>query len=389
MPTHNVTQLYMGIFDDLDPVEFVGSKDQTNELTEVPGWAPDVVFKSKDLQVVNIIQNDETIGNDTGKLEENDLADRVANPIRGDSITYDLGDGNGPITSYIDSAFNYNATFTLADTGEEDITTMQFIQLENGAIFTNSNSYLDNKTISKIKLYGPARNDFYGTETERSADGLKVNCYASGTLIRTPRGEVAVEDLAAGDLVNTVDDGAAPILWIGHRKLDRVDLQSEPQLRPILIRAGALGEGLPVADLVVSPQHRILVRGAIPQRMFGQAEILVAAKQLVELPGIEVIEDTQEVAYFHLLLADHQLVWANGAPAETMFAGVEALGAMTPDQSAELSAIFPEIAGLSPDRAAEALSPAPARLLAPGRRARRLAERLKKNGTAPISRLAA
>lgn len=384
MPTHTVNQIYFGTFDDLDPTE----GNTRNENTEVAGWAPGEVFNYDQLKMIEITQNDTVVGRRADRLEENDYMFRRTGAIRGDSYTYDLGDGNGPITSYVDSASVYKVKYTLGN-GQVRTGSTAFIQLENGAIFSNPNSLFDNKAIKSIEVVQWVSRNHYGGLVNQSIENGKIACYTAGTLIRTVRGDVPVEELNLGDLVETVDTGLAPILWIGRRKLDRVDLACKSKLRPIRIRAGALGADLPVKDLVVSPQHRVLVKGAIPLRMFGQSEILVAAKELVALDGIEVVEDADEVEYFHLLLARHQLVWANGAPAETLFAGVEALGAMTQDQTSELAGIFPEIAGLSPEDAAARLSPEPARLLAPGRRARQLAERLKKNGAAPISAKAA
>ena len=89
---------------------------------------------------------------------------------------------------------------------------------------------------------------------------VDVTCFARGTRIETPRGAVAVEDLRPGDLVLTRDRGAQPLRWVGSSRVDGGTLASTPRLRPIRIRAGALGRHAPAQDLLVSPQHRILVR---------------------------------------------------------------------------------------------------------------------------------
>ncbi|WP_246175358.1 Hint domain-containing protein [Paracoccus limosus] len=148
-----------------------------------------------------------------------------------------------------------------------------------------------------------------------------VICFARGTLIQTPDGPRAIEDLHPGDLVLTLDHGAQPLRWIGAIRVGATWLALAPRLRPIRIRAGALGAGLPATDLVVSPQHRVLVRSAIAQRMFGATEVLVAAKQLVQIDGIDIATDLPEVEYFHLLFDRHEVVIANGAPTETLFTG--------------------------------------------------------------------
>lgn len=103
------------------------------------------------------------------------------------------------------------------------------------------------------------------------------------------------------------------------------DLTDSPNLRPIRICRGALGPDLPKADLIVSPQHRIPVRSKIAQKMFGTMEVLVAAKQLCQLDGADVVEELTEVTYVHFLFDDHQIVLANGAEAESLHTGTEAL----------------------------------------------------------------
>ncbi len=180
------------------------------------------------------------------------------------------------------------------------------------------------------------------TGTDISYDNTNVMCFTAGALIRTPHGPRRIETLRPGDLVTTCDHGAQPVRWIGRRVLDAVDLAAAPRLRPIRIRAGALGKGAPSADLTVSPQHRVLLRSRIAQRMFDAPEILTAAKNLLGFPGIEIAGDLDRVEYVHLLLDRHELVSVNGALAETLFTGPEAWQALSPQQRDEIRAIFPE-----------------------------------------------
>lgn len=70
-------------------------------------------------------------------------------------------------------------------------------------------------------------------------------------------------------------------------------------------------------DLLVSPQHRILVRSKVAQRMFGKQEVLAAAKHLLTLDGIEIADDVQETTYYHILFDRNEIVYADGAEAET------------------------------------------------------------------------
>jgi len=224
--------------------------------------------------------------------------------------------------------------------------------------------------------FAPANNDIqsiFGLGTY--ADLLP--CFVGGTLIATDRGERPIETLQPGDLVLTKTSGLKPIRWVGSRSLSKFELRRKPKLRPIHIAQGALGGGTPTTDLFVSPQHRILVRSNIVQRMFGSGEVLVAAKHLLDIDGIEVVKDLSTVEYFHILFDQHEIVWSNGAETESLYTGSEALKALHPDAQDEIFALFPS---LQPDTEIS-----PMEMAAPfstGRKGRRLAYRHAKNQTA-------
>ena len=193
----------------------------------------------------------------------------------------------------------------------------------------------------------------------------EVYCFVSGTLIQTRRGPVAVEALAVGDEVLTRDNGFQPIRWTGSVTLSAARLARNPKLRPIRIRAGALGQGIPASDLLVSPQHRILVRSKIAIKMFGAAEVLVPAKQLLQWPGIDYADDLAPVEYHHFLFDRHEVVISNGAETESLFTRPEALKSVGPAARQEILALFPILA----DRDHQ---PEPARCIPSGRLARKL-----------------
>lgn len=203
--------------------------------------------------------------------------------------------------------------------------------------------------------------------------GVGVPCFVAGTWIVTQRGEVKVENLAVGDLIWTVDHGMQPIRWAGKRFMSPRQLETNPGLLPIRIRAGALGDEYPEHDLIVSPQHRVLVRSKIAQRMFGCPELLVAAKQLLEVDGIDIVESPEGLTYYHLLLDRHELIIANGALTETLYTGPQALNGVGVAARHEIYAIFPELRD-----AAHVTEPA--RPLITGRRGRQLASRHAKHG---------
>ncbi|WP_134725162.1 Hint domain-containing protein [Paracoccus luteus] len=200
-----------------------------------------------------------------------------------------------------------------------------------------------------------------------------VTCFGADALIETARGPVAAGDVVVGDMVRTRDAGMQPVRWTGRRDLSAAELEAAPNLRPIRIAAGALGAGTPSSDLIVSPQHRVLVRSRIAQKMFGTDEVLVAAKQLLLIDGVDVAEDLAGIGYVHILFDDHQVVWSNGAETESLHPGKQALDMVGTAARDEILALFPE---LRDDAAARA----PARTLASGRMGRKLAMRHAQNG---------
>jgi hypothetical protein len=158
-------------------------------------------------------------------------------------------------------------------------------------------------------------------------------CFAAGTKIATVRGEVAVEDLQVGDVVQTMDSGLRPIRWIGRR-----EVPGTRAFAPIRFKAGAVGN---VRDLVVSPMHRILVRGWRAELYFGDSELLVPAKHLVD--GDKVFVDPVDtVEYFHILFDQHEVIFSDGAPTESFFPGEQILQG-DDEIRKELETLFPEM----------------------------------------------
>lgn len=199
-------------------------------------------------------------------------------------------------------------------------------------------------------------------------------CFTAGTTILTPEGYVQIEDLQAGDLVCTMHHGAQPIRWIGSRRIDLTQSATPPEkLRPVRIMAGALGQGLPKKDLRVSRQHRMLVSSKITARMFDSKDVLIAAIRLTGLPGIFVDESVKEVEYFHLLFDRHEVIYADAAPAESLFMGTETLKGLPLEAREEILTLFPEFAD-------EDWVPEPAHPVPPDRRQKRLVTRHARNG---------
>ena len=169
-------------------------------------------------------------------------------------------------------------------------------------------------------------------------------CFVEGTLIATPSGERPIEQLKTGDYVQTVDDGVKPILWIGSRKIHQSTMLANPKLQPILIKPGLLnGHKRP---LLVSPQHRMHL--TIEGRK--NKELLIRAKHLAEFaPELaRVAHGKKSVTYYHFLLDQHELVFANGVMSESLMPGKMALQGLSRADRRELSEIFPELRICSP-----------------------------------------
>lgn len=169
-----------------------------------------------------------------------------------------------------------------------------------------------------------------------------VPCFTPGTMVETKDGPVAVENLVPGQRVLTRDNGYQPVRWIGRRRLSATELALRPQLQPVRIGRGALGQGLPEVDMVVSPQHRMLLTGTRAELFFGEAEVLAAALHLVGNPGIERLS-LSEVSYLHVMFDAHEIIRADGAWTESFQPGDMTLRGLDDPQRDELFAIFPEL----------------------------------------------
>lgn len=167
-------------------------------------------------------------------------------------------------------------------------------------------------------------------------------CFAAGTLIKTAFGEVPVEKLKVGDLVETQDDGLQKIRWTGARKLP-LKKGAILATTPVRIAANAFGAGMPSSELLVSPQHRILVQGAAAELLFGEPEVLVPAKHLVDGKDITYASDLGTVDYVHIMFDTHQIVTSNGLNSESFHPGAVGLGNIDRAAKTEMLRIFPEL----------------------------------------------
>lgn len=227
------------------------------------------------------------------------------------------------------------------------VTTGSVITLATGQkIVINANGTVtiigDNDTETVNFTYTVTKGN--GTQATGFVTVNQVPCFVAGTMIRTPEGDRPVESLRPGDLVTTMDDGPQPLRWIGRR-----EVEATGRLAPVQIRAGTFGRH---GRLLVSPQHRILVRDNLAELMFGEPEVLVAARDLVNGRSVTVREGGT-VEYVHLLFDRHQVVFSEGLATESFLPGPQIVHSFDRAVVEEIRTLFPELdpetgAGYSP-----------------------------------------
>ncbi|MCA0919960.1 Hint domain-containing protein [Pseudooceanicola nanhaiensis] len=186
-----------------------------------------------------------------------------------------------------------------------------------------------------------ADDELTGTATFEDIENV-IPCFTPGTLIATPKGERLVEELRAGDRIITRDNGIQEIRWTGARQMSAQELARASHLRPVLIQKGSLGYGLPERDMLVSPNHRVLVNNDKTALYFEEREVLVAAKHLVGLKGIDTV-DTMGTTYIHFMFDRHEVVLSDGSWTESFQPGHQTLDGLGNAQRNEIFELFPEL----------------------------------------------
>ena len=192
-----------------------------------------------------------------------------------------------------------------------------------------------------VNFLDPTDHHITGSMTFKNIENV-IPCFTPGTLIATPRGEVPVENLRMGDRIITRDNGMQEIRWVGRRDMSWTDLAAAPHLKPILIRQGSLGNGLPERDMMVSPNHRVLVANDRTALYFDEHEVLVAAKHLVAGKGVHSV-DAAGASYIHFMFDRHEVVLSNGAWTESFQPGDLTLKGMGNAQRSEIFDLFPDL----------------------------------------------
>lgn len=166
-------------------------------------------------------------------------------------------------------------------------------------------------------------------------------CYAAGTLLHTPDGPVRVEDLRPGTQLVTKDDGPQPIRWVGWT--EHAWPGTEEKLRPVRIPKGSLGDGLPVRDLLVSPQHRILISKEAFPFLPTDFEQFAPALSLIGYRGIAQDQACRTVRYYHVLLARHSIIRAERLCSESFFPGPIAMRNLSFANRVQILSLYPQL----------------------------------------------
>ena len=174
---------------------------------------------------------------------------------------------------------------------------------------------------------------FYTTDQNASSEYQHTYvCFSSDTLVTTARGEIPVGQVRVGDLVLTADHGYQPILWIGRRRL-QIDQRSHAT-QPILIQPNALGSGALRRRIIVSPQHRLLLRTPAGEELFAPA------KAFVGQTGIRYMRGRREIEYISILFARHEIIDASGLAAESFLPGHQGLHLLSAREIREVNLIM-------------------------------------------------
>jgi hypothetical protein len=255
-----------------------------------------IIFGENDTKILDVLDNDSSTGGALTVTHINGQAVVASDPAN-NSITLTTGQ---IITLLPDGTFQIQ--------GDADLETVYF-----------------NYSIE----------DAAGNTDSALVEVVQIPCFASGTTIETAEGPMLIENITAGMYVNTRDDGPQMVRWIGNSTVS-----TEGNQRPIRVKKGSFGA---TSDLIVSPQHRIMLEGCWAELLFGEPEVLVKAKDLIN--NFTVINDyeLEQVTYHHMLFDRHQVITANGVACESYLPGDQTMAGFNHDTQKEILNLFPAL----------------------------------------------
>ncbi|WP_439103063.1 Hint domain-containing protein [Celeribacter marinus] len=296
------TMVFIGTLPSIDPTE---GNSVAENATAISG----TYTQASGLEVVDIFSYDD---DDSGSIYNDDFTTT-------DYVTYTQG--GTAYSQVLDTTIPYNANVTEVD---GTITTLVLVvsQMQNGDTFVvdlDGVGELDNLKIKSIELTTPVSSESGGYYTWHTISNSSVVCFAYGTLIDTPNGPRAVEQLKQGDLITTLDHAAQPIAQTITRKLMRPARNAPICIAPHALTA--IGQPHGHAPLRISPQHRLLLNA--PNETDWPSQVLIAARHLLTLDGVTQGVPFVPVSYVHLRLRRHEIIYANGFHAETLLLGAQ------------------------------------------------------------------
>lgn len=314
MTIYSSSRIYIGNFAPMDTDETNFGNENDN------GVLGTYNFSSMEMSAMTVDDAD-----DDGIIRSDDRGQTA------ETVTYTVG--GITYTSTHDAEAIYKAVITYGDGTTANIN-IEVYQNEDGSTFLSLDTGLDNVDIQQIQLLSVLSDNYRGYNHlhDFGLDGSAIVCFRAGTSIATPMGDVLVEDIQIGDDISTYDCGPQTVRWVGG-----TTVAATGAFAPVLIKKGALGNA---HDLYVSQQHRMLVSGWRAELLFGKPEVLIPAVHLLNDTNILLIEGG-DVQYFHMLFDQHQLIFANGAIAESLHPGKQTMDSLTAASRAEILQLFP------------------------------------------------
>ena len=308
MPIYTYDLLYLGNAADIDSDETDLEAEDAVDLLGTYGTNANPLANNIVSAVIDDADSDSSINTD------NDFF------AASETVTIDS------IPKVMDSGVVYNATITYMDGTTATITAV-VMQATDGDLylFPELSANADAAAMEAKAIESLTLDSVLANPTTIAADRYQTNfvCFSQGTRILTETGPRPVETLRPGDRLVTKDHGLQPLRWVGSWVSGIGAQLRHPKSRPVQFSRGSLAPGIPARNLVLSPQHRVLLASKITNRMFGCYEVLAAARALAQAQFDTIHTIVRPVRYFHLLLDRHEILFAEGAAVESLFLGPE------------------------------------------------------------------
>ncbi|PIB24378.1 hypothetical protein BFP76_03975 [Amylibacter kogurei] len=326
MPT-TYSAVFLGNIPDLDPTETNGNSENASTIVGSTFGSAGAPLYDEIVTMTANNTNGDTV------IEDNDF-----NQTAGNLETFTI-DNDGVVTTISpDSTQVYNATVNFADGSTANVTAV-LVQMSNGDLYlfpeitaNADNTLFESQAMESITLDGLIGDNF---DITANRNDTQFVCFLRGTLIKTDKKYCPVEELRVGQKIRTKDNGFQTIRWIGRSRVSGGGVNA-----PVRIKKGALGNR---RDLCVSQQHRMFLQDWRADLLFGENQVLVPAKSLVNDHSI-IVEEREEVEYFHILFDQHEIIFAEGIPTESFHPQAMGLSKLEDATREELLRLFPELA---------------------------------------------